>query len=67
LLLHRGSPLPLPAGAADAAAPAAGYTPGADAAGAGAEKAPNTPVLNEATAAKGGQKSSGGEAAPVSQ
>ena len=36
----------------------------AEAAGAGAEKAANEPVLNEATAAKGPQKSIGGEAAP---
>jgi cytochrome c len=64
---HSASPLPLPAAPAEAAAPAAGDKNAAEAAGAGAEKAPNTPVLNEATAAKGGQKSSGGEAAPVSQ
>jgi cytochrome c len=62
-----GSNLPLPAAPAEAAAPAAGDKAAAEAAGAGAEKAPNTPVLNEAQAAKGGQKSSGGEAAPVSQ
>lgn len=64
---HSASPLPLPAAPAEAAAPAAGDKAAAEAAGAGAEKAPNTPVLNEATAAKGGQKSTGGEAAPVSQ
>ena len=39
----------------------------AEAAGAGAEKAENEPVLNSAQAAKGGQKNVGGDAAPVSQ
>jgi cytochrome c len=39
----------------------------AEAAGAGAEKAENEPVLNQAQAAKGGQKNVGGDAAPVSQ
>ena len=39
----------------------------AEAKGAGAQKAENEPVLNEAQAAKGGQKSQGGEAAEVSQ
>jgi hypothetical protein len=36
----------------------------AEAAGAGAEKAENEPVLNEQQAAKGGQKNVGGEGAP---
>jgi cytochrome c len=61
---HSASPLPLPAAPAEAAAPAAGDKAAAEAAGAGAEKAANEPVLNEATAAKGPQKSIGGEAAP---
>lgn len=51
-----------------AADPAAtGDKAAAEAAGAGAEKAENEPVLSDAQAAKGGQKSVGGEAAPVSQ
>lgn len=51
-----------------AADPAAtGDKAAAEAAGAGAEKAENEPVLNDAQAAKGGQKSVGGEAAPISQ
>lgn len=66
-LNSHGSNLPLPAAPAEAAAPAEGDKAAAEAAGAGAEKALNTPVLNEAQAAKGGQKSSGGDAAPVSQ
>ena len=64
---HSDAPKPMPAAPAEAAAPAAGDKAAAEAEGAGAEKAPNTPVLNEAQAAKGGQKSTGGEAAPVSQ
>jgi len=64
---HSDAPKPMPAAPAEAAAPPAGDKAAAEAAGAGAEKAANTPVLNEATAAKGGQKSTGGEAAPVSQ
>ena len=66
---HSDAPRPLPAApaATAAAAPAAGDKAAAEAAGAGAEKAENVPVLNEATAAKGGQKSTGGDAAPVSQ
>jgi cytochrome c len=64
---HSDAPKPMPAAPAEAAAPAAGDKAAAEAAGAGAEKAANTPVLNEAQAAKGGQKSTGGEAAPVSQ
>ena len=63
---HSDSPLPLPAAPAETAA-AEGDKAAAEAAGEGAEKAENEPVLNEATAAKGGQKSTGGEAAPVSQ
>jgi len=58
------APKPLPAAPAEAAAPAAGDKAAAEAAGAEAEKAENEPVLNEATAAKGPQKSIGGEAAP---
>ena len=69
------APLPLPAAPAEAApaagAPAAGAPTGskaaAEAAGAGAQKAGNQPVLTDAQAAKGGQKSTGGDAAPVSQ
>ena len=67
------APLPLPAAPAEAAAgaPAAGAPAGdkaaAEAAGAGAQKAANEPVLTDAQAAKGGQKSTGGDAAPVSQ
>ena len=61
---HSASPLPLPAAPAEAAAPAAGDKAAAEAVSADAEKAGNTPVLNEATAAKGPQKSIGGEAAP---
>ena len=63
---HSDSPLPLPAAPVETAA-AEGDKAAAEAAGEGAEKAENEPVLNEATAAKGGQKSTGGEAAPVSQ
>ena len=58
------APKPLPAAPAEAAAPAAGDKAAAEAAGAGAQKAENEPVLNEATAAKGPQKSIAGEAAP---
>lgn len=65
-LNSKGSNLPLPAAPMEDAA-AASDKAAAEAEGAGAEKAPNEPVLNEATAAKGGQKSVGGEAAPVSQ
>jgi cytochrome c len=64
---HSDAPKPMPAAPAEAAAPAAGDKAAAEAAGAGAEKAANTPVLTEAQADKGGQKSTGGEAAPVSQ
>ena len=64
------APLPLPAAPAEAA-PAAGAATGdkaaAEAAGAGAQQAGNEPVLTDAQAAKGGQKSVGGDAAPVSQ
>ena len=64
------APLPMPAvpaGAAPAAGAATGDKAAAEAAGAGAQKAPNEPVLTDAQAAKGGQKSVGGDAAPVSQ
>jgi cytochrome c len=61
---HSDAPKPLPAAPAEAAAPAAGDKAAAEAVSADAEKAGNTPVLNEATAAKGPQKSIGGEAAP---
>ncbi|MEA1072107.1 cytochrome c family protein [Sphingomonas sp. LY160] len=66
------SPLPLPAappeGApAGAADPAAGDKAAAEAEDAGAAKAPDQPVLNDMQAAKGGEKSTGGDAAPISQ
>ena len=66
---HGDAPLPLPAAPAEVAAdPAAtGDKAAAEAVGAGAEKAENKPVLNDAQAAKGGQKSVGGDAAPISQ
>jgi cytochrome c len=64
---HSDAPRPLPAAPAEATAAADGDKAKAEAAGAGAEKAANEPVLNEAQAAKGGQKSLGGEAANVSQ
>ena len=60
---HSDAPKPMPAAPAEAA-PAEGDKAAAEAAGPGAEKAANEPVLNEATAAKGPQKSIGGEAAP---
>lgn len=63
---HSNAPKPLPAAPAEATA-AADDQGKAEAAGAGAQKAENEPVLNEAQAAKGGQKSMGGEAAKVSQ
>ena len=63
---HSDAPKPLPAAPAETTA-AADDKAAAEAAGAGAEKAENEPVLNGATAAKGGQKSVGGEAAKVSQ
>ena len=59
-LNSKGSNLPLPAAPAE-------DTAAAEAAGAGAEKAENEPVLNSAEAAKGGQKNVGGDAAEVSQ
>lgn len=65
-LNSKGSNLPLPTAPAETAA-ADGDKAAAEAAGAGAAKAENEAVLNEATATKGGQKSMGGEAAPVSQ
>ena len=59
---------PPPAADAAAADPAAaGDKAAAEAVGAGAEKAENKPVLNDAQAAKGGQKNVGGDAAPISQ
>ncbi|MCY7339826.1 MAG: cytochrome c family protein [Sphingomonas bacterium] len=70
------SPQPLPAapaatpapGAPAAAAPAMTADKAtAEAVGAGAEKAPNQPVLNQADAVKGGPKNSGGDAAKVAQ
>jgi cytochrome c len=65
---HSAAPLPLPAAPAETAAPAeAGDKAAAEAVGADAQKAPNEPVATNETAAKGGQKNSGGEAAPVSQ
>lgn len=73
---HSDSPRPLPAAPAAAAA-APGATPTVDAkaadksaaetVGAGAQKAPNTAVLNQADAVKGGIKSNGGDAAKVAQ
>jgi cytochrome c len=64
---HSDAPKPLPAAPAEATAAADGDKAKAEAVGAGAQKAENEPVLNEAQAAKGGQKSMGGEAANVSQ
>ena len=69
-LNSKGSNLPLPAVPKDDAAAAgapAGDKAAAEAAGAGAQKAPNQPVLNEAQAAKGGEKNVGGEGAKVSR
>ena len=57
-----GSNLPLPAAPAETVA-ASGDKAAAEAAGAGAQKASNEPVLNEAQAAKGGRTLQG-EAAP---
>ena len=65
-LNSHGSNLPLPTAPAEDATASADKA-AAEAEGAGAQKASNEPVLNEAQAAAGGQKSSGGEAAPVSQ
>jgi cytochrome c len=74
--LNSRSASPLPVPAAPAAAPAAGAAAdpaaaekaGAEAAfGGGAQKAGNEPVLNQVDAAKGGPKSSGGDAAKVAQ
>ena len=70
---HSDAPMPLPAApaaAAPGAAPAgaaSGDKAAAEAAAPGAEKATNVPVPDPAQAAKGGQKTNGGEAAPVSQ
>jgi cytochrome c len=67
-LNSKGSSLPVPPPPAEtAAAPADGDKAAAEVEGAGAEKAENEPVLNEAQAAKGGQKNVGGDAAKVSQ
>ena len=62
------APKPLPAAPAEAAAPAAGTPAGdakaaAEATSAGAQKAPNTPVLTEQQAVIGGPKNVGGEGA----
>jgi cytochrome c len=59
---HSDAPKPLPTAPAEAPV-VAGDKAKAEAAGAGAQKAANEPVLNEAQAAKGGQKNLGGEAA----
>jgi cytochrome c len=66
---HSDSPKPLPAApAADAAAaPEAADKAAAESVGAGAQKAGKEPVLNQVDAAKGGLKSSGGDAAKVAQ
>jgi cytochrome c len=65
---HSDSPKPLPAAPAAAAVPAEGADKAAaETVGAGAQKASNEPVLNQVDAAKGGIKSSGGEAAEVAQ
>lgn len=61
-----GSNLPLPAAPTETAA-ASPEKAAAEAAGSGAEKAENEPVLNEAQAAAGGKKSVGGEAAKPAQ
>ena len=61
-LNSHGSNLPLPAAPAPSADKAA-----AEAVGGDAQKAANEPVLNEAQAAKGGQKNVGGDAAKISQ
>jgi cytochrome c len=63
---HSDAPRPLPAAPAEATV-AAGDKAKGEAAGAGAQKAENEPVLNEAQAAKGGQKNLGGEAAKPAQ
>jgi cytochrome c len=59
---HSDAPKPLPAAPAEAPV-VAGDKAKAEAAGAGAQKAANQPVLNEAQATKGGEKNLGGEAA----
>jgi cytochrome c len=59
---HSAAPRPMPAAPAETAE-AAGDKAAAEAEGAGAQKAENEPVLNEAQAAKGG-KTLAGEAAP---
>jgi cytochrome c len=63
---HSDAPKPLPAAPAEGPV-VAGDKAKAEAAGGGAQKAENEPVLNEAQAAKGGQKNLGGEAAKPAQ
>ena len=66
----KGSNLPLPAAPKEdpaAAGAEAGDKAAGEAVGADAQKAPDQPVLNEAQAAKGGQKNVGGDAATVSR
>ena len=63
-LNSHGSNLPLPAAPAETAE-AAGDKAAAEATGAGAEKAENVPVLNEAQAAKGGDTLAGEATKPT--
>jgi len=69
LNVRSDSPLPLPAAPAAeaAAAPEGADKAAAESVGAGAQKAGKEPVLNQVDAAKGGLKSSGGDAAKVAQ
>jgi len=69
LNVRSDSPLPLPAAPAAeaAAAPEGSDKAAAESVGAGAQKAGKEPVLNQVDAAKGGLKSSGGDAAKVAQ
>jgi cytochrome c len=69
LNVRSDSPLPLPAAPAAeaAAAPEGADKAAAESVGAGAQKAGKEPVLNQVDAAKGGIKSSGGDAAKVAQ
>jgi len=66
---HSDAPKPLPAAPAAAAAPPAegADKAAAEAVGAGAQKAPNEPVLNQADAVKAPSKSSGGDASKAGQ
>ena len=64
---HSDSPLPLPAAPAETAPAPSADKAAAEANGADAQKAPNEPVVDNAVVAKGGEKNSGGDAAPVSQ